>query len=135
MNDPHKYASEEQLMYAKVLSIGVKVGFVLLVVTFGLYMGGVLKPLVPVHQLPKYWHLPVDQYVKATGTPTGWAWVKMIAKGDMLNLVGIVVLAGISIVSTLAVLPMFARRGEKALLIISVLLIIVLVVSASSILQ
>jgi ABC-type Na+ efflux pump permease subunit len=135
MNDPHKYASEEQLIYAKVLSIGVKIGFVLLVVTFGLYMGGVLKPLVPVHQLPQYWHLPVDQYVKATGTPTGWDWVKMIAKGDMLNLVGIVVLAGISIVSTLAVLPIFARRGEKALLIISVLLIIVLVVSASSILH
>jgi ABC-type Na+ efflux pump permease subunit len=135
MNDPHKYASEEQLIYAKVLSIGVKIGFVLLVVTFGLYMGGVLKPLVPVHQLPQYWHLPVDQYVKATGTPTGWDWVKMIAKGDMLNLVGIVVLAGLSIVSTLAVLPIFARRGEKALLIISVLLIIVLVVSASSILH
>jgi ABC-type Na+ efflux pump permease subunit len=135
MNDPHKYASEEQLIYAKVLSIGVRIGFVLLVVTFGLYMGGVLKPLVPVHQLPQYWHLPVDQYVKATGTPTGWDWVKMIAKGDMLNLVGIVVLAGISIVSTLAVLPIFARRGEKALLIISVLLIIVLVVSASSILH
>jgi ABC-type Na+ efflux pump permease subunit len=135
MNDPHKYASEEQLIYAKVLSIGVKIGFVLLVVTFGLYMGGVLKPLVPVHQLPQYWHLPVDQYVKATGTPTGWDWVQMIAKGDMLNLVGIVVLAGISIVSTLAVLPIFARRGEKALVIISVLLIIVLVVSASSILH
>ena len=31
MNDPHKYASEEQLIYAKVLSIGVKIGFVLLV--------------------------------------------------------------------------------------------------------
>jgi hypothetical protein len=59
----------------------------------------------------------------------------MIAKGDMLNLVGIVVLAGISIVSTLAVLPIFARRGEKALLIISVLLIVVLLVSASSILH
>jgi len=135
MDDSHKYTSEEQLIYAKVLSIGVKVGFVLLVVSFGLYMFGVLKPLIPIHQMPKDWHLPVREYVKVTGTPTGWEWVKMIAKGDMLNLVGIVVLAGISIVSTLAVLPIFARRGEKALLIISVLLIVVLLVSASSILQ
>jgi hypothetical protein len=135
MDDSHKYTSEEQLLYAKVLSIGVKVGFVLLVVSFGLYMFGVLKPLIPIHQMPKDWHLPVREYVKVTGTPTGWEWVKMIAKGDMLNLVGIVVLAGISIVSTLAVLPIFARRGEKALLIISVLLIVVLLVSASSILH
>jgi hypothetical protein len=135
MDDSHKYTSEEQLIYAKVLSIGVKVGFVLLVVSFGLYMFGVLKPLIPIHQMPKDWHLPVREYVKVTGTPTGWEWVKMIAKGDMLNLVGIVVLAGISIVSTLAVLPIFARRGEKALLIISVLLIVVLLVSASSILH
>jgi ABC-type Na+ efflux pump permease subunit len=135
MDDSHKYTSEEQLLYAKVLSIGVKVGFVLLVVSFGLYMFGVLKPLIPIHQMPKDWHLPVREYVKATGTPTGWEWVKMIAKGDMLNLVGIVVLAGISIVSTLALLPIFARRGEKALLIISILLIMVLLVSASSILH
>ena len=135
MDDSHKYTSEEQLLYAKVLSIGVKVGFVLLVVSFGLYMFGVLKPLIPIHQMPKDWHLPVREYVKVTGTPTGWEWVKIIAKGDMLNLVGIVVLAGISIVSTLAVLPIFARRGEKALLIISVLLIVVLLVSASSILH
>jgi ABC-type Na+ efflux pump permease subunit len=135
MDDSHKYTSEEQLLYAKVLSIGVKVGFVLLVVSFGLYMFGVLKPLIPIHQMPKDWHLPVREYVKVTGTPTGWEWVKMIAKGDMLNLVGIVVLAGISIVSTLALLPIFARRGEKALLIISILLIMVLLVSASSILH
>jgi hypothetical protein len=135
MNDPNKYASEEQLRYAKVLAAGVKLGFVLLVVTFGLYMGGVLKPLVPVHELPKYWHLPVDQYVKVTGTPTGWAWVKMIAKDDMLNLVGIIVLAGASIASTLAILPIFYRHGERVLFALSILLVVVLLVSASGILR
>lgn len=134
MTDPHKYASPEQLRYAKVLSAGVQVGFVLLVTSFLLYMAGVLKPLVPVDQVPKYWGLSAAEYVKATGTPTGWAWLKLIANGDMLNLVGIVVLASISAVSTLAVLPIFARRGEKAHVVISILLIVVLVVSASNIL-
>lgn len=134
MNDPHKYASPEQLRYAKVLGVGVQIGFVLLVISFFLYMFGVLKPLVPVDQLPKYWGLPVAEFVKATHTPTGWGWVALISKGDMLNLVGIAVLAGISAVCSLAVLPIFARRGEMALLIISVLQIIVLVVSASNIL-
>ncbi|HYP68038.1 MAG TPA: hypothetical protein VEP67_07260 [Thiobacillaceae bacterium] len=135
MTDPHKYASPEQLRYARVLGAGVQVGFVLLVVSFLLYMAGVLKPLVPLDQVPKYWGLSAAEYVKATGTPTGWAWLKLIAKGDMLNLVGIVVLAGISAVSTLAVLPIFTRRREKAHIVISILLIVVLVVSASNILS
>lgn len=134
MTDRHKYTSPEQLRYAKVLSTGVQLGFVLLVVSFLLYVAGVLTPLVPVDQMAKYWGLPAAEYVKATGTPTGWAWLKLIAKGDMLNLVGIVVLASISAVSTLAVVPIFARRGEKAHVVISILLVVVLVVSASNIL-
>jgi ABC-type Na+ efflux pump permease subunit len=134
MTDPHKYASPEQIRYAKVLGAGVQTGFVLLVLSFLLYLTGVLQPLVPIDQLPKYWGLPVADFVKATNTPTGWGWVALIGKGDMLNLVGIAVLAGISAVSSLAVLPIFARRGEMAHLVIAVLQIVVLVVSASNIL-
>lgn len=135
MPEKNRYAAPEQLRYAKVMSTGVKIGFVLLIVSFALYMGGVLKPLVPVDQISHYWGLSAAEYAKATGTPTGWAWVKDAFKGDMLNYVGIIVLASVSIFSTLTVLPLFARRGEKAHLIIAVLLIVVLLVSASNILH
>ena len=135
MSEQNKYASEEQLRFARVMSAGVKLGFVMLVVSFALYMTGVLQPLVPVDQISRYWGLSAAEYAKATGTPTGWAWVKDIAKGDMLNYVGIVVLASASIASSLAILPLFARQGEKAHLIISILLILVLLVSASNILH
>ena len=132
--EPQEYASAEELRYARVLGAGVLAGFVLLVLSFLLYVFGVLQPLIPVDQLPKYWGLPVSEFVKATNTPTGWNWIGLIGKGDMLNLVGIVVLAGISAVSSLAVLPIFARRGETAHLLIAVLQIIVLVVSAANVL-
>lgn len=135
MNDPHKYASPEQLRYAKVLSLGVQAGFIALVVTFALYMTGVLAPLVPVDQLPKYWGLSAAEFAKATGSPTGWDWVRLAAKGDIVNLVGIVVLASVSAFSTLAVLPIFLRRGERAHVAIAVLLVAVLVVSAANILH
>lgn len=135
MTDPHKYASQEQLRYAKVLSIGVQAGFVILVVSFILYMAGMLTPLVPVDQLPKYWGLSAAEFAKATGMPTGWGWLAQIGKGDILNLLGIVVLASVSAVSTLAVLPIFAHRGEKAHVVISVLLVLVLAVSAANILH
>ncbi len=133
MNE-NKYASPEQLRYAKVLNLGVQVGFILLVISFILYMAGILKPLVPVSQLPKYWGLPVSEFVKVTHAPTGWSWLADIAMGDELNMLGIAVLAGVSAISTVAILPFFARRGEKAHLAISVLLVAVLILSASDIL-
>lgn len=135
MTDSNKYASPEQLRYAKVLSLGVQAGFVILVVCFILYLTGVLVPLVPVDQLQNYWGLSAAEFAKATGTPTGWAWLAQVTKGDMANLLGIVVLASVSAVSTLAVLPIFARRGDRTHVVISLLLVLVLAVSAANILH
>jgi uncharacterized membrane protein len=134
MSDPNKYASPEQLRYARVLSIGVILGFVLLVVSFFLYVTGILPPLVPIAEIPKYWSLPADQFVKVTHSPTGWSWITEIGKGDILNLVGVAVLASISIVSTLAVLPIFARNRERMQIVISLVLVAVLIFAASNVL-
>jgi hypothetical protein len=135
MTEPNKYASPEQLRYARVLSLGVQAGFVILVATFILYLSGILVPLIPVDQLPKYWGLSAAEFAKATGSPTGWAWLAQVAKGDVANLLGIVVLASISMVSTLAVLPTFARRGDRLHVVIAILLVLVLAVSAANILH
>jgi hypothetical protein len=134
MDEPKSYAPGEQLRYAGVLGACVRTGFLLLVSSFLLYMLGVPHPLVPPDQLPQYWGLPVDQFVKATHAPTGWAWLAQVSHSDMLNLVGIAVLAAASTCSSLAVLPIFARRGELALFAIGLLQLIVLVVSASNLL-
>jgi hypothetical protein len=131
-DEPNRYAPPEQLRYAGVLGACVRAGFFFLVPSFLLYVLGVVPPLVPVEQLPQYWGLPVHQFIKATHAPTGWAWLAMVRHSDMLNLVGIAVLASASLFSSLAVLPIFARRGEFALLAISLLQLIVLAVSASN---
>lgn len=131
---PDLSAAPEQARYASVLEVCVRAGFVLLLLSFVLYLVGIPKPMVPVDQLPQYWSLPVDQFVEATHTPTGWAWLRMIGHGDMLNLVGIAVLAGAPALSALAVLPVFSRRGEYALLAIAVLQLMVLLVCASNLL-
>lgn len=128
------YASPEQLRYATVLGAGVRIGFVMLVASFILYLSGVLPPLVPLSELPKYWGLPAAQFAQATHTPTGWAWLMHLGSGDMLNMAGICVLAAVSAVSTLAVIPLFAKNRDTTHLVLSVLLIAVLVLSASNIL-
>lgn len=134
MDPPSKYASREELRYAKVLDVGAKAGLALLVMSFAAYLSGILPPHVPFDQLPKYWGLPVKEFVKATNTPTGWGWLHLIGKGDIANLVAIAYMAGLSAICSLAVLPIFARRGEKVHLVIAVLQIVVLVLAASDIL-
>ena len=133
-DDPNPHTAAEQPRYARVLEVCVRAGFVVLVLSFVLYMLGTPKPVVPLDQLPQYWGLPVDEFVRATHTPTGWAWLAMIGHGDMLNLVGIALLAAAPAFSSLAVLPVFARRSEYALLAIALLQLIVLIVSAANLL-
>jgi hypothetical protein len=134
MEEPSRYAPPEQLRYARVLGACVHLGFVLLVLSFVLYMLGIPPPRVPVDKLPQYWGLPVDQFIKVTRLPTGWAWLGMTHNSDMRSLTGIAVLAGASAVSSLAVLPIFTRRRELALLAIVLLQLIVLVITASNVL-
>jgi hypothetical protein len=132
--DMRKRGAPEELLYAQVLRACVAAGLLLLAFTFLLYMVGLPQPRIPVDQLPQYWGLPVDQFVRATHAPTGWTWLALLRHSDMLNLVGIALLAAASAFSSLAVLPVLMRRGEFALFAIALLQVVVLAVSASNLL-
>jgi hypothetical protein len=125
-------ASPDQLRYAHVLGIGAGIGFALLALTFLAYLLGLRPPLVAPDRLAMYWTLPLAQYVKATHTPTGWAWLALIGKGDVLNLVGIAVLAATPAAACLALLPGFARRRQFALFTIALLQFFVLLAASVS---
>jgi len=43
--------------------------------------------LVPVADLPNYWVMSAAEYVAATGTPTGWRWLALAGRSDIMNLV------------------------------------------------
>jgi hypothetical protein len=123
-------ASSERLRYARVLALGARIGFVLLALSFLAYLLGFPRPLLAPDQLPMYWALPLAQYVQATHTPTGWGWVASIGKSDMLNLVGIAVLAATPAAACLAVLPGFARRAEFTLFGLALLQLVVLLAAS-----
>lgn len=131
--DP-KYASAEQLAYAQTLDIGWKAGFGLMVVFFALYVFGILTPHVSMDDLARYWILPVDQYLHAVNGPVGWHWLDLIKKGDYINLAGVAILAGITVICLLRVLPLFLRKGDKVYSAIVVTEIMVLILAASGIL-
>lgn len=104
----------EQLRYARLLDLGTRIGLAVLVASFAAYAGGVLAPLVPLEQLPAMWSQPVAAYLKQSGAPVGWDWLRALGHGDVVALTGIVVLAGCSVACLLALLPLYWRRRDRA---------------------
>lgn len=124
------YASPEQRLYARWLDIGTRIGFVALVATFLVYLLDLLPSHIPVAELPRYWTLPVAEYIAVTGAPTGWGWLRLLGEADYLNFIGIAILASVTAVCYVRVLPLFLRTGDRAFVAICLLEIVVLVVAA-----
>lgn len=125
------HASPEQLVYADLLNIGMKLGLAGMILCFVLYVSGILSPEVPLADLPRYWGMPLNDYLAATGAPTGWDWMWRIHKGDYLNLLPVAFLATITIACYLRILPMFSARGEYVYSAIIVIEIGVLLLAVS----
>jgi hypothetical protein len=125
----------EAARYALLLDWGTRVGLVVLVLGFAAYVFGFVTPLVSLEQLPQLWNQPVAVYLSATGTPTGWGWLALAGKGDMLNLVGIAILAGCSLPPLLGLIPLYLKRRDYAYAAICAAIVLVLVLAASGILS
>ena len=132
----------EQLVYAKVLEIGMYIGLLILFITFALYVFRVVAPAVPLEQVSNYWSHGVHEYLETVNEeflhmehpPTGWMWVGLLGKGDLLNFVGIAILAGVTILCYMAIVPTLLRKKDNAYLVMSILEVLVLVLAASGIL-
>ena len=121
----------EQERYARWLGWGTRVGLALLLASFAAYLLGLLSAQVPIDRLPAMWTLPADEFIAQAGIPSGWGWLGFANRGDVLNLVGIAVLAGCSVPCLAAVLPAFRARGERAFAWICAAEIAVLALAAS----
>jgi hypothetical protein len=133
--DKKVLATEEQLAYAKLLDSGMKLGLLILVVTFIVYVTGILAPHVPVNDLPKYWKMPVHKYLVATGIHPGWAWLGMLGKGDFLNFVGIAFLAGVTIICYVRIIPILLKKKDTIYAVLAVVEVLVLTLAASGVLK
>ena len=125
----------EQLAYASILDKGMKIGMLMLFITFIIYVTGILSPYIPVNDLPKYWKLSVHNYLAVTGIKPGWSWLGMLGKGDFLNFVGIAFLAGVTAVCYLRIIPILFRKKDIAFGVIAILEVLVLVLAASGLLK
>jgi magnesium-transporting ATPase (P-type) len=131
--EPDRQTSSEQSSYAAVLHWSTISGFVVLIVTFVAYVLGWLPASVPLEQLPNLWSLSAAEYLKATGTPTGWSWIFMLNKGDFASQLGIAILSGCSVACIAAIMPIYAKTRNAAYIVICTLEIAVLLLSASGV--
>jgi hypothetical protein len=128
-------ATEEQIAYAKLLDLGMKAGLLSITVTFIIYLTGILTPHIPISDLPKYWSMPVKEYLHATNIHTGWSWLSMLGKGDFLNFLGIAFLAGVTIICFMRIIPILFRKKDTVYGIFAIIEVLVLVLAASGILK
>ena len=123
--------SDEQLRYADWLDVGTRIGLGLLVATFALYASGFVAPHIPVSDLPALWRLPVDQYLAATGLPSGWGWLGKVAKSDVMNFIGIAFLSLVTVACYIRLAITYFRQGDEACALIVLAEIAVLLLAAS----
>jgi hypothetical protein len=132
MSEPS--ATPVQERYARWLERGSRVGLALLVVGLFLYVSELVTPHVPIERLPALWGLPAHHYLQEARIPRGWGWAALAHRGDLMNLAGIAVLAGCSMLPLAAALLHFRAQGERLYSAICALEIVVLLLAASGLL-
>jgi len=133
----------EQLLYARVLGVGMYTGLAMLLLTFVLYVSGIIEPAVPIDRLPGYWTMNVEEYLQTINANhlhrpyhlAGWWWLSALGRSDYLNFVGIAVLAAVTILCFVCIVPTLLKKRDLAYAAMAIAEVVILVLAASGILR
>ena len=127
-------ASPAQLRYADTLFYGSLIGFVMMLVTYALYVFGVLEPQIALDELPRLWVHSAADYRAAGNIPQGWGWLALVGKGDICNFLGIAFLAALTIFCFVQLAWTLARSRQWLMMCIAISEVLVLSLAASGVL-
>ena len=71
----------EQLLYADILFKGAWLGIFLMMVTYSIYVFGIVTPHVDLNLVVQNWNKGVNEYLAITHSPHGWAGSNFWAPG------------------------------------------------------
>ncbi|NHM27407.1 DUF1634 domain-containing protein [Desulfofundulus sp. TPOSR] len=131
---PQVEVAPEQLAYANVLLYGSWLGIALLLLTNIIYLTGLVKPYIEPAMLPQYWGMKASEFVQVAHMPTGWGWFNMLGYSDFLNFIGMALLAALTIVGYLILLPAYLSKKDVPYTFIVLAEVVVLVLAASGVL-
>jgi len=125
----------EQRLYAIILFYLNLIGLFIILTGFTFYLTGVIAPIIPLAELPRFWSLSVNEYIEKSNMPTGWQWISNIGYGDIAPLLGIAVLASVTFMSYFVLLFKFLKRGLKTFALIVSIELLLILFSASNLVQ
>ena len=131
-----------QQRFASIMEKVRTTGLLALALTFVIYLSGIVKPAVPMDQLPRYWGLPSGEYLASVNRdflhlarpPAGWDWLAVADRSDFINFFGIALLAFTVVACYVGILPVLYRQNRPIYTILATLEVMVLVLAASGIL-
>lgn len=129
--NPRPEAGQLNRLYGTVLRWMTRLGLVVLVVGFALYVTGVLPGYVPPADVLPALDEPALAYAAHKGIPTGWAWLAYLNHGDMLTLLGLALLIGSVVVAYLTLLAVLLRRRNWVYVVLVVLQLAIFVLAGS----
>jgi len=121
-------------LYARWVDRATKAGFAFSLVAFLLYVSGLVPAYLAPSDLPRYWALPVDRFIAATGAPQQWSWLGMVGYSDVLNLAAVAVFALVTPVCYARLLPKLFAQRDWLQLTLACAQVLVLAVAASGLL-
>lgn len=127
-------AGPEQIRYAGVLEKGMYLGLSILFITFAIYTFGIMEPHIALNEISGYWSMNVHDYLNKANIEGGWSWVAMLHRGDFINFIGIAILAGVTIICYLSIIPILLKNKDRIYALLALLEVIVLGLAASGIL-
>ncbi len=125
----------EALIYAKILKYGTFIGIGAMILTFLIYIFGIMPPYVPMNKLPKLWGFTAHEFLEHINLKSGWDWLHYLNYGDLLNYLGIVFLAALTIIAYVAIIPLLFSSKAQVVSIIAIVEVLILILAASGILQ
>ena len=129
-----EHVPAEQKAYATLLMYGCWIGIGIMVVTYFLYLTGIIDPYITIAKVSDLWHLPADEFSHRLDVPRGWGWVGLLGYGDYLNFIGIAILGALTIVGYIMLIPAYLKKKDFLFTSIAIVEVLVLLLAASGIL-
>jgi len=126
--------TKEQIIYANLLLMGMLAGIIIMIITYTIYLTGLLPSHVDMQLISDNWGKGVHEYSEITHSPLGWGWIALLGKGDFINFIGFTLLGTLTIFCYLVLVRGYYREKNWIFTTISVLEILVLSLAASGIL-
>lgn len=99
-------------LYAQTLEACVRAALVIIVLSFFLYVSGLIEPMIPVDRISMYWSQDPQVLLKASGYSGGWDWITHLPKPDMLSFFGISILLVATPLALIIRLPLMLKRRD-----------------------